>query len=64
MAIRRVVPTGVHEWPALYVSLTQHLLAQIASLVPVPVLASPPPPNLHPSSRLLPVLTIVLALSA
>ena len=48
MAIRRVVLTGVHEWPALYVPLIQHLLAQIASLVPVPVFASPPPPNLPP----------------
>ena len=43
MHIRRVVPTGLHEWHALYFSLIQPLLAQIASLVSVSILACAPP---------------------
>ena len=38
MLIRRVVPTGVHDRHALYFSLIQPLLAQIASLVSVSIL--------------------------
>ena len=45
MRIRRVVPTGVHEWHALYFSLIQPLLAQIASLVSVSILVP------YPTSR-------------
>ena len=48
MRIRRVVPTGVNEWHALYFSLIQPLLAQIASLVSVSILACAPLPYLPP----------------
>ena len=42
MLIRMVVPTGVHEWHALYFSLIQPLLAKIASLVSVSILVHYP----------------------